>query len=62
MDVVNAHFGTLLAVVHYSSVALIGAVAMTSTLRIRWKSLLSMIGVSFVLLATIIFLQQCRAT
>ena len=53
MDVVNARFGTLLAVMHYSTVALIGAVAMSGLLRIRWKIMLRMIGVSFLMLATI---------
>jgi Na+/H+-dicarboxylate symporter/ABC-type amino acid transport substrate-binding protein len=53
MDVVNARFGTLLGVMHYSTVALIGAVAMSGTVRIRWKSMIRMICVSFVLLVTI---------
>jgi Na+/H+-dicarboxylate symporter/ABC-type amino acid transport substrate-binding protein len=55
MDVVNARFGTLVGVMHYSTVALIGAVAITGTLQIRWKILVRVFCVSVALLVAGIF-------
>jgi Na+/H+-dicarboxylate symporter/ABC-type amino acid transport substrate-binding protein len=55
MDVVNARFGTLVGVMHYSTVALIGAVAITGTLQIRWKILVRVFSVSVALLVAGIF-------
>lgn len=54
MDVINARFGTFLGVMHYASVTLIAAVAIVSKLRINWLTLLRLLIVSLVLLATII--------
>jgi Na+/H+-dicarboxylate symporter len=55
MDVVNSRFGTLVGVMHYSTVALIGAVALTGTLKLQWKKLARMFFVSVALLTTIVF-------
>jgi len=55
MDVINSRFGTLLGIMHYSSITLIAAVAIVGRLRINWFSLLPLLSVSTVLLVMLIF-------
>ena len=55
MDVINARFGTLLGIMHYSCITLIAAVGMVGGLRIKWLALLRYALVSLVLLAILIF-------
>ncbi|MCX2983426.1 cation:dicarboxylase symporter family transporter [Halieaceae bacterium IMCC14734] len=55
MDVVNLRFGTLLGVMHYASITLIGTVAIFGGLRFSWLLFLRLVLGGVVLLALLVF-------
>ena len=55
MDVINSRFGTLLGVVHYASITLIGAVAIVGRLSFNWLVFLRLVVVGLVLLGLMIY-------
>jgi len=54
MDVINARFGTFLAVMHYASITLIATVTIVGRLSINWLILLRLVLVSLILLTLLI--------
>ena len=54
IDVINLRFGTLLGVMHYASITLIGTVAIVGRLRFNWLVFLRLVIVGLVLLGLLI--------
>lgn len=54
MDVINLRFGTLVGVMHYASITLIGTVAIVGRLRFNWLVFLRLVVVGLVLLGLMI--------
>jgi hypothetical protein len=54
IDVVNTRFGTLLAVMHYAVIGVIGSIAVVGRLRLPWVPLLRFVLTSTALIAAVL--------